>query len=374
MAMSDPYEEWKSQGRPGGSFENWMASQATGAPAPAGQDQQTTTTPSNPSQGGGSKFNWTPNASAAQKAWENAGRPPTPNVNEWFKNAVEAGIYLTNGESPVDTAYNKSGFSSNNNSPDITGMRAWAKAHGMSEDFDRWDEGQLMSWEKQKDANCPPNTPYQAFDGSGCIEKPIDSNKTGPAQTQSGYSQGGQGGQGGGGYAPSKPIGFGTQLSTTGNPLQDMLISQFNTGKGNTAEQGFNIFGLGEDRAVGGTGVNADKGVATGKELPVAQSLSGGGLWWGAGKDAFKGFDASKKNSNKAASISPAAPATPANVAAQAPAALPNAIPAAFRGGGVELDPRRRKNLMNQSGGISGMMVNQFGAGGQANGQPPRFF
>lgn len=143
-------------------------------------------------------WNWTPDPNAARKAWEHAGRPNTPDINAWFKAAVEAGSYLQSGESSSETAYNKSGFS-RAGAPDITGMRAWARQHGMSEDFDRWDEGQLMAWEKQRDPNCPPNTPYQAYDGSGCIEKPIDSNNPNAAGGSGGGGGGGGGGQGGGG-------------------------------------------------------------------------------------------------------------------------------------------------------------------------------
>lgn len=151
--------------------------------------------PPPPGGGGGGGFNWQVDPQAAQRAWESAGRPQTPDVNAWFKNAVEAGSFLQSGESSSETAYNKSGF--NARGQDITGMRAYAAQHGMSEDFDRWDEGQLMAWEKQKDSSCPPNTPYRAYDGSGCVEKPIDSNNPGAAG--GGGGAGGAGGSGGGG-------------------------------------------------------------------------------------------------------------------------------------------------------------------------------
>lgn len=340
----DPYEEWKQQGRPDGSFEAWMANQAN--PGGAAPPQQNVAQPPPPATGappssgaGGKTWNWTPDPGAAQKAWRSAGSPATGDVNAWFKNAVEAGAYLQNGESSSDTAYNKSGYSQGG--ADITGMRAWAKQHGMSEDFDRWDDGQLMAWEKQKDPNCPPNTPYQAYDGSGCIEKPIDSNNP---QAQGGEG-GGQGGPGGGPVAPPKPTTFGNQLSMTGNPMQDMLIQQFNTGQNATYQQGNNLFGLGEDRAVGGAGANAD--MKNGKQEQKAQSLSGGGLWWGQG-DFNNGMDASQKNSEEANAVSPGFKAPKA---AEPP---PAAIVPQSQGNRGTVKPRVRQQ------GMGNMMYNQY--------------
>jgi len=49
-------------------------------------------------------------------------------------------------------------------------------------------QAQWMAWQNKFDSNCPPNTPYQAEDGSGCVEKPDNSNK--------GYASGGAGGGG----------------------------------------------------------------------------------------------------------------------------------------------------------------------------------
>lgn len=60
--------------------------------------------------------------------------------------------------------------------PDQTGMRAWARQHGFSEDFDRFDERTLSAWEQHKDSRCPPHAPYAAINGTGCVEKPIDTN------------------------------------------------------------------------------------------------------------------------------------------------------------------------------------------------------
>jgi hypothetical protein len=101
---------------------------------------------------------------------------------------------------------------------------------------------------------------------------------------------GGAGGPGGGANKPPPdPVKVGNQLSLTGNPMQDMLITQFNQGQNNTFDKGNNIFGLGEDRAVGGTGANADK-----QSQIQGQSLTGGGVWWGQGTDAFGGWNAAE--------------------------------------------------------------------------------
>lgn len=367
---TDRYEEWKELGRPEGSYAAWMASQEAPSPAAPGAPQPATpAAPATPSSGGG--FQWTPDSSAAQKALAHAGGPGKvglpPNANQaqidaWFKEAVESGSYLQNGEDSSSTAYTKSGYSKSGGA-DITGMRAYAKAHGMSEDFDRWDEGQLMAWEKAKDPNCPPNTPYQAFDGSGCIEKPIDSNKGGPGVDENGKPSSGKGG---GPYTPPpppKPVTFGSQLSMgTGNPMQDMLIQQFNTGQDPTTMQN-NIFGLGEDARVGGAGRNADQGnVAPTRQ---AQSLGGGGLWWGQDKDTFSGFDASQKNAEGAATVSPAARAVTPPVTPAAPAAPAPTIGGAGPIGGMHQGgPARKKIWAPQTARpvtpVSGMMTNAF--------------
>jgi hypothetical protein len=193
------FSDQTTGGGGGGAFEKDSTSDTldTGNDILKTTNQTQNKTSQNQTQGK-KTWEWTPDPNAARKAWEHAGRPDTPDVNAWFKNAVEAGSYLQNGESSSETAYNKSGYS-RPGAADITGMRAWAKQHGMSEDFDRWDEGQLMAWESQKDPSCPPNTPYQAYDGSGCIEKPIDSNN--PNAQGGGGGGGGGGGQGGGGGA-----------------------------------------------------------------------------------------------------------------------------------------------------------------------------
>ena len=58
----------------------------------------------------------------------------------------------------------------------VAGARPAAKAAGMSEGFDRFDERTLQQWEQYKDQRCPPHAPYRAINGTGCVEKPIDTN------------------------------------------------------------------------------------------------------------------------------------------------------------------------------------------------------
>jgi len=73
-------------------------------------------------------------------------------------------------------------------------------AHG---DSNRARE-QWKIWDKSFDSNCPPNTPYQAEDGTGCVEKPDNSNNPNAGGRQNlpggvaGNPRGGGGGGGGG--------------------------------------------------------------------------------------------------------------------------------------------------------------------------------
>jgi hypothetical protein len=225
---------------------------------------------------------------------------------DWFKNAVDAGAVGASGgmkdrkKAPTEGHSSGEGYGAN----DPTGIRAHAKEHGMSEDFDRFDNATLKEWEQFRDSNCPPKYPYRMDPGhinkwfkgqyqqGACVEKPIDTG--GVIQDQSGkWGPNGQTGKGqadpqSGKPAEPEPTTFGQQLSYTGDPMQDMLIYQFNT-KAQLQGDGKNIFGLGEDRQVGGEGAAADM------QKVMAQSLAGGGLWWGA--EGFnEGFRADQKN------------------------------------------------------------------------------
>jgi hypothetical protein len=86
------------------------------------------------------------------------------------------------------------GFGSRAGAQDASGMRAYARQHGMSEDFERFDDATLMSWENEKMDGCPPTHPYKSRVDGGCAEKPIDSSGSG-----AGGGGGGGGGRGGGG-------------------------------------------------------------------------------------------------------------------------------------------------------------------------------
>jgi hypothetical protein len=233
---------------------------------------------------------------------------------------------------------------------------------------------QFRAWEKDRMQGCPPDFPYKGRNGQ-CAEKPDDCPDgmhvvgtpgkcvpNGPGEE--GMPKGPNSGKGGGAPAPPpKPVTFGSQLSMgTGNPLQDMLIQQFNTGQDPTTYQ-HNIFGLGEDARVGGTGLNADQGnVAPTRQ---AQSLGGGGLWWGQNKDTFSGFDASQKNADGTPTVSPAAPVVKPVDPAPAPAAPAPTIGAAGPIGGMHQGgPARKKVWAPQNTRpvtpVSGMMTNAF--------------
>jgi hypothetical protein len=315
-------------------------------------------------------------------------------LDQWYQAAVNAGdpraVQAAGGQQTEGGTGNFVAPTGNEKTADWQGKRAptpqelrqWAKSSGRSEDYARFSDAELAQWlgsHWDVGANSFKN------DYGDLVDKPDERGPKTPPGVNGTGDKGGwdmPGGQGSGfsngtgaGQAPITPVTNGSQLSMTGNPLQDMLINQFNTAQGSTADQGFNIFGLGEDRKVGGTGLNADKGDVTAAQAPVAQSLGGGGLWWGQGADTFGGFDASKKNSDLPASTSPAAPATPAAVTAT-PAPAP--VPAApFVGGGVTLNAQRKANLSTQPATMSGMMTNQFDGTQRkqpVSGQPPRFF
>jgi len=100
-------------------------------------------------------------------------------------------------------------------------------------------KAQWMTWQKSYDPNCPPSDPYQAEDGSGCVEKPDNSNKGYQAGAAGGG--GGKGGQQvGGGAAPTKSI----------DPLQQGLVNLYQERGGMFAGQ--KAGGFGQDLASGG--------------------------------------------------------------------------------------------------------------------------
>jgi hypothetical protein len=347
MAESDPYEEWKAQGRPGGSFANYVAQQqqatpqVTEQPAQRPTPQPTPTTPAPP--GGASPF-------------------ADPTATQEYNRMVAA------GESP-DTAANivrNALFGVQHDWSEQGGDKGqlWAGGGPLGQGAE-YAVNQYRAWEKDRMPGCPPDFPYRGRNGQ-CAEKPDDcpdgthvegtpgkcvpngpgqeNLPKGPNDTRSG--------QGWTPPPPPQPVTSGGQLSMTGNAMQDMLISQFNNGVDPNTGQA-NIFGLGADMRVGGTGVNADGRTAS--DTKQAQSLSGGGLWWGENKDAFSGFDASKKNADGTETPSPAAPKATEPAATPAPVVNPAQPNGPARMGGMYTAPKRPKPTT-----IAGMAQNQF--------------
>jgi hypothetical protein len=127
--------------------------------------------------------------------------------------------------------------------------------------------------------------------------------------------------------------------------MQDMLIYQFNT-KGNLAGTGKNIFGMGEDRQVGGEGANADM-----QENISAQGLSGGGLWWGGegfnmGHDATQEAQKEKKGRGRGKRKGGVAP-TPAEIAAPPPPVDPPSAAGAPGPPGTPQIPDYKEDMLN---------------------------
>jgi len=314
-----------------------------------------TATPTSPGGTSGTGYGGALSADAANRALADAGGPGKvglpANANQaqidaWFREAVNGGGYTEDGYNTSSTAYERTGY--NSKGEDASGFRKMAKDNNWSEDMDRWSESQLANWKKSYDPTCPPNDPFRSDADGSCVQKPLDQGgntmpggganpKAGVGAGEGGPGGGGRGGPAGPPPPPPPPVTFGNQLTMTGNPLQDMLIGQFNTGQDPSTYQN-NIFGLGEDMKVGGAGNNADA-----SKVRQGQSLSGGGLWWGQDKETFSGFDASQKNAEGTATVSPAAKATPAPTPPAAPTPAPVQSNGPSRqGGGHVAGPNNR--------------------------------
>jgi hypothetical protein len=232
---------------------------------------------------------------------------------QWFTNAVQAGVpdavQATGSSKSVYTGEGDTGSYADwgdaaeasewygKRKPTPAELRKWAAdqhakyvagdKNSQDEDYERFDDRTLAGWINEKwDVG---KGGFYSPNGER-IGKPPDVDSKGV--NAYGETVGGAGGGAGGGAAnkpPPEPVKVGNQLSLTGNPMQDMLLTQFNQGQNNTFDKGNNIFGLGEDRAVGGTGANADK-----QSQIQGQSLTGGGVWWGQGADAFGGWNAAE--------------------------------------------------------------------------------
>lgn len=255
---SDPYEAWKQGGRKGpapGSTDFPAAptnAPAAPAPTPSGvTGRGGAPAPAPAPSGGGSNPAATAYFNSLTPAQQQAARatgaaPGGVNFDQWFKNAVNAGaVRGGSAQGPSATQSQSTGDNpllpegaSGYNAADPTAFRkidpkilqgmtpeqraVWSmeniddlSAHG---DADR-AKAQWMEWQKSYDPNCPPSDPYQAEDGSGCVEKPDNSNKGYQAAAAAG---GGGGGQGGGAAAPAGGGGAG---AGAGSDLSNQLES-----------------------------------------------------------------------------------------------------------------------------------------------------
>lgn len=182
---------WQRQSQP--------QAQAPAQPAQGTYSQQSRqnaqqNAPQAPAQGG-SSVNW--NSQFAQQ-FDSSGRPV--NLGNVDPSKVLAGTGASGYNAQDVTAYrNIDPNIVRNMTPEQRAV--WSmqniddlSAHGDKErSYSQW-----MEWQKSYDSNCPPATPYQAEDGSGCVEKPDNSNKPGGGGAGGGGGQGGGGGYGGG--------------------------------------------------------------------------------------------------------------------------------------------------------------------------------
>lgn len=294
---------------------------------------------------------------------------------EWFTNAVNAGVpdaVKATGKSRGVADQNEgytgemAEFSDAADASEWMGkrkptpqeLRKWAAdqharyvagdTSAQDEDYERFDDRTLAGWINEKwDVS---KGGFFSPNGER-IGKPPDVDSQGVNAYGEKVGQGGAG-QGGAGERqpapPPPPTTFGNQLSMTGNPMQDMLIQQFNTGQNNSYGQGQNIFGLGEDRAPGGTGINADR-----QSQNVAQTLSGGGLWWGQGQDAFGGFRADQRNAEPGQGTQPQTQPSQPSQSGQNFGASPSTTTTATQ------QPQTQSPQTNTQSPVSDMMANQ---------------
>lgn len=137
-----------------------------------------------------------------------------------------------------------------------------------SEDYARFQQGDFDRWKNFLDTSCPPDKPFKSSRGAGgCYEKPTECpdgqgpsgpNETDPCTT-TGYSTPNPWEQQGGGAGNNAPAAGGDQPGSSGNPLQDALINLYQEKGGMFAGSDPNGFG---------------------------ESLTGGGIWTGAGGQA----------------------------------------------------------------------------------------
>lgn len=303
-------------------------------------------------------------------------------VQQWFQGGVDAGdprLLAIAGPDAGGTQAEEGGghvsdFGNAASSADWMGkrkptaqeLRKWAKDTGRPEDYARYSDAAVSGW-IARNWDVGKGTFVNNYGDS--VDKPDERGPNTPAGFNGtgdrggwdlpGQGGGGKGGMGGGGdqgpAPPPPPSTFGSQLGFTGNPLTDMLVQQFNTQSSNPNDPtAKNMFGLGEDRQVGGAGANADA------QTNQGQLLQGGGLWWQGpqqekGADAFGGFRADIKNAEPTAATGAAPAAASAGSAAQAPtpaeiATPPQNLPA----------PNNAPAPAQAQTTISGMLTDQY--------------
>lgn len=234
MAIRQPYPDFpQPPGAPGGPTPKPVAAPAAptpaastpGGPAPTGPSPAPAAAPA-PAGVSGSAQRYFNQFSPDEQSKIRASWNGQDMMEEWYQNALKAGATNETGamapgtgvgtqqggehsgqdtiivdpskslrEQGIASQIGEEGWSQQG-MPDRTGMRAWSRENGMSEDYDRYDENQMVRWMKSFDKNCPPKTPFRADDGSGCVEKPIDSNRQGGVGGPGGGAAGGAGGPG----------------------------------------------------------------------------------------------------------------------------------------------------------------------------------
>lgn len=163
-----------------------------------------------------------------QRANQAGGGNWDPNSRE-TKAAYRQHMYQIGGMSNAGGASDNP-YSTYTGGTDVTGMRAHARKLGMSEDYQRFGDATMKAWEEERDQNCPPDRPYQAFDGSGCVEKPIDSNKghmaAGQMDAGGNWIRGGGGGQRGGRRGGGGAAGGGGGMYGAGTADPNLALYQ----------------------------------------------------------------------------------------------------------------------------------------------------
>ena len=244
---SDPYEDWKAQGKPGGNYNAWLSQQGGGAPAqtptniplpaqaqPVGPTQPAPAPAAAPAATGGpsnsifgdlSGFKTYADWQAANRAAGGSGQSnqiaaifggpsydtggvaipgggTTPYTGPADTNTWQTNVPMTDNAHP--DSFKPSG------DPFVDMIRAQGK--GQSEDYARFSNAQILAWKNQYDAAASQQAGHPVFrnDFGDLVAKPTES---GPNSKGAGYATGersgghsnsgviGPGGGGGGGGA-----------------------------------------------------------------------------------------------------------------------------------------------------------------------------